>query len=150
MSAAFHGRKHYTNQNVVASIDFNMRFTYVLVGWEGSAHDARILSDSLSRPDGLQIPENKLPPTQRNRPQNAKELLNLRHSSLRVAIKRLFVLLKNSFKALDQKLFHTFDTQLNLILACCIVHNWILGWGKDDFFEEVVIFTKLRPAMAWR
>jgi hypothetical protein len=34
-----------------------MRFTYVLAGWEGSAHDASILADSLLRPGGLQIPK---------------------------------------------------------------------------------------------
>ncbi|KAK1627951.1 hypothetical protein QYE76_002266 [Lolium multiflorum] len=42
MSAAFRGRKHYTSQNVLAVVDFDMRFTYVLTGWEGSAHDASI------------------------------------------------------------------------------------------------------------
>ncbi|KAK1650893.1 hypothetical protein QYE76_068698 [Lolium multiflorum] len=57
MFAAFRGRKHYTRQNVLAAVDFDMRFAYVLAGWEGSAHDANILTDSLSRPDGLQVPE---------------------------------------------------------------------------------------------
>ncbi|XP_071679970.1 protein ALP1-like [Lolium perenne] len=59
MSAAFRRRKHYTSQNMLADVDFDMRFTYVLAGWEGSAHDASILADSLSRPDGLQIPNEK-------------------------------------------------------------------------------------------
>ncbi|KAK1653048.1 hypothetical protein QYE76_070853 [Lolium multiflorum] len=53
----FRGRKHYTSQNMLAVVDFDMRFTYVLAGWEGSAHDASIPADNLSRPDGLQIPE---------------------------------------------------------------------------------------------
>jgi hypothetical protein len=65
----------------------------------------------------------------RNRPQNAEELFNLRHSILRVTIERAFAALKNRFKILDQKPFHTFPTQVKLVLACCIVHNWILGWG---------------------
>ncbi|KAK1696497.1 hypothetical protein QYE76_013194 [Lolium multiflorum] len=56
---AFRGRKHYNSQNVLAVVDFDMRFTYVLAGWEGSTHDASILADSLSRPDGLQIPDGK-------------------------------------------------------------------------------------------
>ncbi|KAK1601853.1 hypothetical protein QYE76_017905 [Lolium multiflorum] len=47
---AFHGRKNYTSQNVVAAMDFDMRFTYVLAGWKSSAHDASIMSDSLSMP----------------------------------------------------------------------------------------------------
>ena len=40
-AAAYRGRKHYTSQNVLAVVDFEMRFTYVLAGWEGSAHDAK-------------------------------------------------------------------------------------------------------------
>jgi hypothetical protein len=44
---------------VLATIDFDMRFTYVLAGWEGPAHDATILADSLERSNGLQVPEDK-------------------------------------------------------------------------------------------
>jgi hypothetical protein len=40
-------------------VDFNLKFTYVLTGWEGLAHDASILNDSLNRPDGIQLPEGK-------------------------------------------------------------------------------------------
>jgi hypothetical protein len=38
-------------------VDFDLKFTYVLPGWEGSAHDANILNDSLNRPDGIHLPE---------------------------------------------------------------------------------------------
>jgi len=41
---------------VVAVVDFDLRFTYVLAGWEGSAHDALILADALERDDGLRVP----------------------------------------------------------------------------------------------
>ena len=51
------GRKHYPTQNVLAAVDFDLRFTYVLAGWEGSAHDSFVLQDALSRPSGLKIPE---------------------------------------------------------------------------------------------
>jgi hypothetical protein len=57
MQAAFRGRKHYPTQNVLAAIDFDLKFTYVLAGWEGSAHDATILADALERHDGLVVPE---------------------------------------------------------------------------------------------
>jgi hypothetical protein len=40
-------------------VDFNLKFTYVLVGWEGSAHDASILNDSLNIPDGIYMPNGK-------------------------------------------------------------------------------------------
>jgi hypothetical protein len=42
---------------VLAAIDFDLKFTYVLAGWEGSAHDATILADALGRHDGLVVPE---------------------------------------------------------------------------------------------
>jgi hypothetical protein len=51
------GRKHYTTQNVLAVVDFNLKFTYVLAGWEGLAHDALILADALERDDGLIVPQ---------------------------------------------------------------------------------------------
>ncbi|WVZ57763.1 hypothetical protein U9M48_008108 [Paspalum notatum var. saurae] len=57
--AAFMGRKHTTTQNVLAAVDFDLRFTYVLAGWEGSAHDALILADALQREDGLKVPQCK-------------------------------------------------------------------------------------------
>jgi hypothetical protein len=90
-------------------MDFDLKFTYVLAGWEGSAHDACILNDILNIPDGIHLPEGKfyrrdagytyrpgilLPFRKtryhlnefysRNIPQNTKEMFNLRHSSLRV------------------------------------------------------------------
>ncbi|KAK5836427.1 hypothetical protein PVK06_012215 [Gossypium arboreum] len=55
----FRSRKGETTQNVLAAITFDLKFSYVLAGWEGSAHDSRILSDPLSRPRGLRIPEGK-------------------------------------------------------------------------------------------
>lgn len=57
MQDRFRGRKHYPTQNVLAAVDFDLRFTYVLAGWEGSAHDSFVLQDALSRPSGLQILE---------------------------------------------------------------------------------------------
>jgi len=39
----FRGRKDLPNQNVFAACDFDMKFTYVLVRWEGTASDSRIL-----------------------------------------------------------------------------------------------------------
>ena len=41
----------------MAVVDFDLKFTYVLAGWEGSAHDALILADAIERQDGLSVPE---------------------------------------------------------------------------------------------
>jgi hypothetical protein len=59
----------------------------------------------------------------RNFPTNARELFNLRHSSLRVTVERAFGALKNRFCILDNKPFHTYKTQVKLVLACLILHN---------------------------
>ena len=53
----FRGRKDGTTQNVLATISFNLKFIYVLAGWEGNAHDSRVLNDAFARPGGFSIPE---------------------------------------------------------------------------------------------
>jgi hypothetical protein len=61
-------------------------------------------------------------------------LFNLRYSSLRVTVEREFGALKNRFRILDNKPFHPYKTQVKLVLACCIIHNWIVGHGEDEVF----------------
>jgi len=53
----FRGRKDWPTQNVFAACDFDMKFTYVLAGWEGTTSDSRILKDVFVREDPLVIPE---------------------------------------------------------------------------------------------
>ena len=50
----FRGRKEGTTQNVLAAITCDLKF---IAGWEGNAHDSRVLGDALSRTSGLKIPE---------------------------------------------------------------------------------------------
>jgi hypothetical protein len=57
--ADFRGTKDGTTQNVMAAVDFYLKFTYVLAGWEGLAHDALILVDAVERGDGLSLPPGK-------------------------------------------------------------------------------------------
>ena len=40
----FRGRKDGTTQNVLAAISFDLKFTYVLARWEGSANNSRVLN----------------------------------------------------------------------------------------------------------
>ena len=44
-------------QNVLVAISFDLKFTYVLAGCEGSTHDSRVLNDAFARPGGFSIPE---------------------------------------------------------------------------------------------
>ncbi|XP_024311468.1 protein ALP1-like [Brachypodium distachyon] len=158
MEPAFYGRKSHASQNVMAAVDFDLRFTYVLAGWEGTAHDALVLRDALERPNGLRVPQGKyylvdagygaklgfLPPFRdvryhlnewgNNPVQNEKELFNFRHSSLRVTVERAFGSLKRRFKILDDATpFFRFPTQVDIVVACCIIHNWVLGDEIDEY-----------------
>ena len=65
MQQAFRGRKKDPTQNVMVAVDFDMKFTYVLAGWEGSAHDAHILSDAIERDDGFTVPQGNCTSTSR-------------------------------------------------------------------------------------
>ncbi|XP_040963950.1 uncharacterized protein [Gossypium hirsutum] len=160
MQGRFRSRKGGMTQNVLAAITFDLKFAYVLAGWEGSAHDSRILSDALSRPRGLRIPEGKyyladagygirigcITPYRGVRyhlkefgaegPENAKELFNLRHSSLRITVERVFGILKKRFRVLDAEPFWNFQTQVDIVLACCIIHNHIMGVDPSDLLNQ--------------
>ncbi|XP_073133851.1 uncharacterized protein [Henckelia pumila] len=91
--------------NVLGACDANLKFLYVLPGWERSASDARVLRDAMSRHNGLKVNINEyylvdagytngpgflasfratryhLNEWRGNTPRNYKELFNLRHSS---------------------------------------------------------------------
>ena len=41
---------------MLAAISFGLKFTYVLAGWESSAHDSRVLNDAFARSGGFSIP----------------------------------------------------------------------------------------------
>ena len=53
----YRSRKQFPTQNILVACTFDLKFTYVLAGWEGSAHDSRILEDALDRADKLKIPQ---------------------------------------------------------------------------------------------
>jgi hypothetical protein len=46
----FIGRKDVLTQNVMAIYSFDMQFTFVWAGWEGSAHDTRIFLEAIDNP----------------------------------------------------------------------------------------------------
>ena len=50
-------RKGQIYTNTLAVCDKNLRFVYILPGWEGSATDARVLRDAIHRESGLKVPK---------------------------------------------------------------------------------------------
>lgn len=62
-----------------------------------------------------------------------RELFNLRHSSLRITVERAFGSLKRRFKILDDAIpFFPFSTQVEIVVASCIIHNWVIEDGGDE------------------
>ena len=55
----YQGRKDYPTQNVLAACSFDLKFTYVLLGWKGTASDARLIKSALTRNDNLKISQGK-------------------------------------------------------------------------------------------
>ncbi|KAL0301999.1 UNVERIFIED_CONTAM: hypothetical protein Sradi_6476700 [Sesamum radiatum] len=52
----YRSRKGRLAQNVLAICDFDMNFTYVYAGWEGSAADARVLDNAVSQDPNFPFP----------------------------------------------------------------------------------------------
>ncbi len=57
ISPLFRNRKGFISQNILAACNFDLEFTYVLAGWEGSAHDVKVFQDALKK--GFNIPPGK-------------------------------------------------------------------------------------------
>jgi hypothetical protein len=123
--APFRNRKGVFSQNVMAAVDFEMNFVYVLPGWEGSAHDGRVLLAAKSK--GFTMPPGKYYLADagysisqhlilslyrrvryhlrewrgaRQKPATKEELFNLRHSQFRNVIGRCFGVWKQRFTIL--------------------------------------------------
>lgn len=55
--APFRNRKGSVSQNVFAACNFDLQFAFVLPGWEGSVHNARVLQNALDV--GFEVPDGK-------------------------------------------------------------------------------------------
>ncbi|KAH6782126.1 nuclease HARBI1-like protein [Perilla frutescens var. frutescens] len=147
-------------KNILAACNFDLQFIYVLSGWEGSTHDSKLLSDALSRTNGLQVPQDKyilvncgfanrrqfLAPLhgvryhlkdfggQGRHPRNASELFNLCHASLRNVIERIFGVFKSRFTIFKTAPPFSFQTQAELVLTWAGLHNFLRKECHSDEF----------------
>jgi hypothetical protein len=62
-----------------------------------------------------------------------------------MTVERAFGTLKNRFRILDNKPFHTYKIQVKLVLACCIFHNWIIGFGMYEVVPDEEGFLGSQP-----
>ncbi|XP_073020977.1 uncharacterized protein [Primulina eburnea] len=149
--------------NVLGVCNRDMNFIYALCGWKGSAADARVLRDALTRSDGLKVDRGSyylcdngyanvqgfLTPYRRvpyhrdawgNRttaPQNYKELFNWRHSKARNVIERAFGLLKQRWAILRSPSFYPLKTQNRIIMACILLHNFIRSQMPANVVDDI-------------
>ena len=178
-SAPWRNRKGWLSQNVLAVVDFEMRFVYVLAGWEGSAHDVRVLDSALGASlNALDPPQGRyylgdagysnrkylLTPFRGvryhlkefaaselkysswyiifynadmlRRPSDAYELYNLRHSTLRNVVERTFGVFKRRFRLLGRPPEYPIDTQVQLVYACVVIHNFLAKTGELEVGKE--------------
>jgi hypothetical protein len=148
--ARYRNRKGHLSQNVLAACNFEMEFTYILAGWEGSAHDGTVYRDAhynqgfltplgkyLLRDAGYPNTDTILVPYRGTRyhlkeqrlagkkPENPKELFNLRHASLRNVVERIFGVVKRKYQILRTPSEYSIDTQTRIIISCTALHNWV-------------------------
>ncbi|KAL5709696.1 hypothetical protein ACHQM5_020354 [Ranunculus cassubicifolius] len=152
----YRNRKKQISQNVLGACTMDMKFTYVLAGWEGSAADGKVLQSALHREDSIPVPVGNyylvdagyanapgfLAPYRGVRyhlnewkgrtPQTPKELFNHRHSSLRNVIERTFGLIKKRWAVLCSVPHYNYDMQVKIVIACCVVHNHIMNVDPND------------------
>nr|GMC67906.1 protein ALP1-like [Ipomoea batatas] len=113
------------------------------LGGRGSAHDSKLLSDSLSRRNGLKVPQAPYRGVryhlqdfvgQGRDPENDVELFNLRHASLRNVIERIFGIFKSRFTIFKSAPLFPYKTQAELVLACAGLHNFLRKECRSDEF----------------
>ncbi|KAK2399592.1 hypothetical protein QL285_049393 [Trifolium repens] len=143
----------------MAVCDWNMCFTFVLAGWEGTAHDARVFDQALTNKD-LNFPHPPpgkyylvdsgyptlvgyigpyrceryhLPEFRRSSGfENHNEVFNYYHSSLRCTIERTFGVWKNRFAILRRMPKFKYETQVQIVVATMAIHNFIRRTAEVD------------------
>jgi hypothetical protein len=176
--ARYQNHKGHLSQNVLAACNFEMEFTYILAGWEGSAHDGTVYCDAVYNQGFITLPgkywlgdagypnsDTVLVPYQSTqyhlkeqrlagkKPENSKELFNLRHASLWNIIERIFGVVKRKYQILQQPAEYSIETQTRIILACLGLHNWVrsIEGEKADFWldTEKSTFIDIQPVVAY-
>ncbi|XP_050226172.1 protein ALP1-like [Mercurialis annua] len=182
----YRSRKGDIATNVLGACTSDMQFTYVLPGWEGSAADGRVLRDAISRRNGLKVPhgcyylvdagyansEGFLAPFRGQRyhlsewregryARSAEEFYNMKHSAARNVIERCFGVLKLRWGILRCASHYPARTHNRIIIACCLLHNFIRMEHEFDPFEAEINETSdnnvieddpiiaIEPSEAW-
>ncbi|KAL0423664.1 UNVERIFIED_CONTAM: hypothetical protein Sradi_0901200 [Sesamum radiatum] len=135
----YRSRKGGLAQNVIAICDFDMNFTYMYTGWEGSAADARVLDHAVSHDNTFSFPPiGKYYLVDAGFTNYRCFLGPYRGTRLRNVIERCFGLLKKRFPILQWGMpNYLLNHQVDIVIACCTLHNFIHKFSNDDLiFNE--------------
>ena len=165
---AYRNRKKFISQNVLGVANFDLTFAFGLFGWEASAHDSRVFDDAKGRglpllpgkyylgDAGYALSEHVLTPYRGVRyhlkefeadgPQNAKEIFNLRHSSLRNVIERMYGVLKRRFPILVKMSPYEYEFQCDIVHCTFLLHNFVRlnQLYEDDFYLEAAVVNNIQ------
>lgn len=72
--------------------------------------------------------------TGRRKPANMRELYNLRQSSLRIVIEKIFGILKKRFPILNRFVEYHVTTHNQIIYSLCALQNYIVIHDSEDSF----------------
>ncbi|XP_034606638.1 uncharacterized protein [Setaria viridis] len=154
--ASYRNRKGTLPQNVMCACDFDLDFTFISCGWEGSASDAGVLRSACVK--GFHVPVGRfylvdggyantssfnapyrgvryhLSEFRRyeNQYANYKELFNHRHAQLRNHIERAFGVLKKQFPILKVGTFHPIENKIEIPAIAAVFQNLIRGQNRDE------------------
>ncbi|GJT69560.1 ALP1-like protein [Tanacetum coccineum] len=149
-------RKGEICTNVLGVCTRDLMFSYVLAGWEGSTSDSPVLRDAISRPNGSYYlcdagytngngfltpyrGQQYHPNDWSHPPTTTKELYNMKHSSTRNVIERCFGLIKARWAILRDNCYHPIESMPRIIIACCLMHNFIRTKMSQDPIDNEVL-----------
>lgn len=161
-------QKNFIAQNILAVYDFDYRFLYSLVGYEGSANDGTVVNRTfvVSR---LRIPTSRYYLIDRGyllkdkrllvlyqyiqyylrkqiaseaKPATKEELFNLRYTQLRNCIKRIFSIVKKRFEYVRDSLYkrRTILDQKRFLISYFVIYNYILAYSTQLLSSKLDLF----------
>ncbi|GJX02662.1 ALP1-like protein isoform X1 [Tanacetum coccineum] len=135
----YRNRKGEISTNVLVACTPKMQFTYVLPG------NYYLVDVGYTNREGFLAPfrgQRYHLSTWRNgrQPEKAEEYFNMKHSSARNVIERCFRVLKKRWAILRSPSFYPIRTQNKIILACCLLHNFIRKELTYDLFDNEETF----------
>ena len=151
-------RKGILTQNVLGVASFDLKFQLAYPGWEGLAHDSTVLKDALIHDvfkppprryfladagyynasfmmtpyDGTRYHLKEWIRDGVDKLRNKEELFNLRYSSARNVVERLFGVFKRKFKVMRFHVEYSLDCQIDLVMALAVVFNFIADRDRYD------------------